>query len=131
MSITVTWDSPDKIAVRLDFPAEWTWQDLTEAFNEDDAYFDSVEYTVHMILNMKDIQMVPPNPMKHLRGIAQMITPQLGLVIMVGNSIWAQTVMEIFFKAYGQRASGLTGVESVEDLEQARQIIARNFPAID
>ncbi|MBN2305085.1 MAG: hypothetical protein JXQ72_11435 [Anaerolineae bacterium] len=124
MSISVAWDNSEKTAIRYDFDPMWTWQDFVAATQEDDALFDSVDHTVHLVLNMQQIKTFPSNPLQHLKRLSGHLNPQLGLIVCVGNNAWATKVLEIFYKVYGQRAEGLTGVESVHTLDEARQIIA-------
>lgn len=124
MGISIGWDDPAKTIIRYDFDPFWTWEDLRNAVQQDDALFDSVDHTVHLIFDMRQIEVVPANPLTQLRQVGSQIHPRLGLIVFVGTNAWAKMVLEIFYKVYGSRAEGLAGLESAATLEEARAIIA-------
>lgn len=124
MPITVVWDDEGHTAIRYDITDPWDWPDLLEAFTKDDDLIKSVNHAVHLILNFSESKTAPPDPMSRLKGIAGMVSSQVGLVIIVGASAWFQIVTTIFYKVYGPRTEGMVGLQTVETLEQARVAIA-------
>jgi hypothetical protein len=124
MGVSIEWDNEAKTAIRYNFEPFWTWQDFIEAARSDDALIDSVDHTVHLIFDVQHIEIVPANPLQHLKALGGGIHPRLGLIIFVGNNAWAKMVLEIFYQVYGARAEGLTGIHAVRTLDEARQIIA-------
>ena len=125
MGIRIFWDDDEKTVIRYEFEESWTWEDLIAAVQKDDELMAEVDHTVHLILDMRAIRDVPSNPMGHLRSIAGMVSPQLGLVIFVGTNRWAQALVEIFYKVYKSQVKGMSGVAVVATLDEAYAAIAQ------
>ncbi len=123
MKITVAWDNPERTIIRYDFADGWTWEDLFAAVAEDDSLMDTVDHTVHLIFNVQDTS-APPNPLSKMRGLSGQISPQLGLLVVVGSDAWFHRVTEIFYSVYGKNLEGMVGVRRADTLAQARQLIA-------
>jgi len=62
--------------------------------------------------------------MAQFPSVANVVHPRLGMIVFVGSDSWARTALEIFYKVYGRRLEGLSGVASVPTLDEARAIIA-------
>lgn len=126
MPITVSWDDAAHTAIRYDFTDPWTWEELLVALQQDDAMITSVDYPVHLIFNGEQTASVPPNPISRFKNISTIISPGTGQLILVGQNLWFQKVGELFYKVYGHRTEGLTGVQTASTLAEARAIIAKH-----
>lgn len=125
MSISVTWDNEQHTIIRYDLATGWTWQDLMQAFMDDDALFDSVDHVVHLVFRPVGETILPSNPVPYLGTLASMIKrSSVGLVVLVTTDRWAQKVGEIFYNVYGKTAPGIAGVMMAATLDEARAIIA-------
>ncbi len=125
MGISVHLDTPELSIVRYEFDAHWDWEDLFVATQEDDKLVAGRE-RFHLILDMRAVKAMPPNPTVKLRKLAEGVgaAAQLGLIVMVGQSRWAETILDIFYRVYGSQANSIGGVDSVQTLEQARALVA-------
>lgn len=125
MGITVHWDDPKLHIVRYEFDAHWDWADLFAATQEDDELVADHDH-FHLILDMRAVKAMPPNPTVKLRKLAEGVgaAAQLSLIVLVGQSRWAETILDIFYRVYGAHTSGIGGVDSVQTLEEARALIA-------
>lgn len=128
MGILVNWDSAEQTAVRYEFSAAWTWDEFFAALQQDDEMIASVSHTVHMILDFRQARTVPPNPGAQFRNVAQQVSDQLGLIIVVGNNMWFESVVQMFVKLFGSSMKGITGLKTVKTIEEAREIVANYSP---
>lgn len=124
MTIKVEWDSPEKIAIRYEFGEEWTWEEFIAAAQADDELFNSVDHTVHVIFDARQLRSIPSNPTGRMRDFYHLIHPRLGLLVFVGTNIRAEIVLGLFYKIYGQTTAGMTGLKFVHTLDEARALIA-------
>ncbi len=128
MGILVDWDNAEKTAIRYEFSATWTWSEFFAALQQDDEMIASVPHTVHMILDFRQARAVPPNPGAQFRSVAGQISDQLGLVIVVGNNMWFETVVQMFVKLFGSSVKGITGLKTFRTIEEARTAVANYSP---
>lgn len=124
MPVHVEWDNPEHTVIREDFIDPWTWEDYLVAASQDDEFIDSVDHTVHLMLNLTQTKSIPPNPFGYLQSVGADLSPNLGLILIVGGSMWAETIVNLFYKLYGSRSEGLMGVYSVDTREEAYELIA-------
>ena len=54
MSIQVNWANDTQNIVHLTFERGWTWDDLKGAIHQADALIDSMEHTVHLIIDIRN-----------------------------------------------------------------------------
>lgn len=123
MAISVDWDSPEHRAVLYVFAAEWTWDELIDAAQADDALLESVDHTVHAILDGSQVLRMPGNLTGRMHEFSPLIHPNLGLIILVGADKWAELILSLFYRIYGPNLAGLTGVRSVRTLDEARALV--------
>jgi hypothetical protein len=111
MAINVAWDSPEHRAVLYVFDAEWTWD-------------ESVDHTVHIILDGRQVRKMLGNITGRMHEFSPLIHPRLGLIILVGADMWAEIILSLFYRKYGQNLVGLKGVRCVLTLDDARALVA-------
>lgn len=54
MHIQVEWANHEQNVVHLTFQRGWTWDDLKQAIQRADTLIDSVEHTVHLIIDIRN-----------------------------------------------------------------------------
>ncbi len=107
MGIIVDWDTPEKTAVRLDFPEQCSWADFDQAIDELRALIGSVTHRVDVIstlpsrprvrirvysgIRLKDV-------LAHLGHTVSYIHTNTGSIVIVGASPIAQSFLSTFFK---------------------------------
>jgi hypothetical protein len=128
MAIKVAWDSPEHRTVLYVFDADWTWDELIEAAQADDPLIESVDHTVHIILDGRQARKMPGNITGRMHEFSPLIHPRLGLIILVGADMWAEIILSLFYRKYGQNLVGLKGVRCVLTLDDARALLAAYPP---
>jgi hypothetical protein len=124
MAIKADWDSPEHRAILYVFEEDWTWDELIEAARADDPLIESVDHTVHIILDGRQAKRMPGNPTGRMHEFSPLIHPRLGLIILVGADMWSEIILSLFYKKYGQNLVGLKGVRCVTTLDDARALVA-------
>lgn len=124
MGISIGWDNPEKTIIRYDFGQSWTWDDFWAALKADDELIGSVDHIVHLIMDFRLARFVPPNPGSKFRIIADQVSEQIGLIILVGANAWFLTVSQMFLDLYGSKIKGIVDIKMVPTLDEARAIIA-------
>lgn len=128
VAISVDWDNDEKNAIRYEFSEKWTWSEFFAALDQDDEMIASVPHTVHLILDFRQARVVPPNPGAQFRSVAQQVSDQLGMIIVVGTNMWFEMVVQMFVKLYGSSVKGITGLKTVKTLDEAHTAIANYSP---
>lgn len=54
MQIDVKWATEARNIVHLTFERGWTWDDLKQAIQQADKLIDSVEHTVHLLIDIRN-----------------------------------------------------------------------------
>lgn len=54
MPIDVKWANDAQNIVHLTFERGWTWEDLKQAIQQADKLIDSVEHTVHLLIDIRN-----------------------------------------------------------------------------
>lgn len=124
MGITVGWDNQELNTIRYEFDREWTWADLIAATKADDEIVAGHEH-FNLILDVRNVGSVPALPTVKPHQLAGEIGAggQLGLIVLVGRNRWAEAILQMVYRMYGNHASGIGGIEMVETLEEARALI--------
>ena len=88
MKITVDWYDPETKSILIyHFSDGWTWNDYINAGNEAVQLISSVPHTVHTIMDVRDVSLVPKGAITQMRR-AVSIEPQSnnGQYVIVGSN---------------------------------------------
>ncbi len=122
MNISTHWDDENKTIIRYDVEGKnWNWDDLHVAIDQVKAMLDDLDYKVDVIVHVQDVVQMPRNTMAHFRRMTANRHPNRGLSVFVGDSIFAQMLLEAFNKVYRGPAGR---VQLASSLEEARSLLA-------
>ena len=123
MTVQIYWDNDDKTIVRLDFRDSWTWDEAEAAVAKNTRMLDSVDHTVHAILDMSQSVDAPPLALTHTRNLIAKRHPRSGITVLVGANDVLSTFWKVFVQAYG-RLVRADRYGFAQTAEEARQLIA-------
>ena len=123
--IHVSFDNPDKTALRWDFAYHWTWDDFYASLQTGLGMRATVKEIpcVPIILNFKDSGPIPMGVLPHARAALEMMDPRDYLIVANGSG-FTRSLVEVV------RTLNPTAREKmmlVDTLEDARlMIVERN-----
>lgn len=86
MSVTIAWLNEDKNALYLKFTKPWDWTEFYAAYEQGRPMTDSVDHTVHIVLDFRDSgESLPPNFLTHFKYAATNAHPRRGAIIVVSK----------------------------------------------
>lgn len=123
MGIVSMWDTPDKLAVRVEFESEWSWAQLEAAISEIDGFIASVTHRVDVILDVEGTS-IPKDFLSAAKNLLANPEPRSneGRRIVVGATKVIRTAYTTLSKAFGDRLAGRE-VLFAETLGDARAIL--------
>jgi len=121
MGIAVSWDNPQRTIICFDFSQGWDWDDVYAASDQATTMLDSVEHTVHIIMDIRNGGKIPGDLMSHAERIASGHHPRRGMMIVVGANRLLRTVGGGLRKLF---PDATRNVIFASDLEEAYEIIA-------
>ena len=126
MSIFSRWDNLQQTIMQIVFEKGWTWADYVQAENEIDARLDSVDWQVHLIIDMRGAQALPGGSAlsEIMRSFAEG-HDNLGMVVIVG----ANKVLQLLLRTM-QRLTPSGSAQHIRfaaDPEEARGILRSVF----
>jgi hypothetical protein len=121
MGITICWDNEEKTAIRYVFEGLWDWDELWERSAQIRSMMNTVDHTVHLIIDMSGTSFLPQGTLNYFRVLLNTKHPQTGLTIFVGGNVYTRSLI-----TYHARASEMTflDVQHVTSLEAARGVIS-------
>lgn len=93
MSVTLSWNGPEKTALILSFMTPWTWEHYEAVSRDLTAAFASVSHTVDLVVDMTYAGRLPHDSLYQLRNVYGNDTPNLGRFIFVGATNEFKTMM--------------------------------------
>jgi hypothetical protein len=115
MSIQVSWDTEEKKAIRLDFAGQWTLQDFRVAVKEEFALAKSVTHQVDIISNLQNGAALPSNAFLQFKNTMNVSPENIGMVAIVGTSVFVKTMVSVFSKVYTKLGDQLLTADSLEE----------------
>ncbi|MEM6528308.1 MAG: hypothetical protein AAF653_08430 [Chloroflexota bacterium] len=98
--ITVSWTDSRRVALLLDFPDEWTWDDLYLIEETVHSYAAQVSYTVDLVYLLDGQNSLPRNCFRHMRSLADRYPDNIGLVIWTGCSRLTMEMIRSVARSY-------------------------------
>lgn len=121
MPIVVNWDDPEKTLLRWDFNGLWDWPQVFTATEQSVRMRQEVEHSVSIILNLERATPLKPGAINHTKTALSFSPEGRDLVVVAGQSVFVQSVVDIFRKMNVSMADKFVGVHSVNE---ARKLIA-------
>ncbi len=122
MDVNAQWDDENKTIIRYEVKGQnWNWDDLHATIDQVKTMLDKLDYKVDVIVHVQDVVRLPRDVMLHFRRMTANRHPNRGLSVFVGDSIFAQILLETFNKVYRGPAGR---VQLASSLEEARLLLA-------
>jgi hypothetical protein len=106
MTIRVQWDNTEKTIVRWDFDGSWEWNEYFVAQYESNCLLDSVDYLVDIIGNVQKSHLLPANALSVYRNSLKNVSPNIGIIVLVGSSSFIRQMVNIFMKVFRFKGPG-------------------------
>src|SRR5215207_1534292 len=84
MTIQVRWDNDAHTAVLVTFDGRFTWDEFERAWGETSALYETVDYPVDTIYDLRRIKVLPANMVSYMRRRFPSRHPKGGLIAAVG-----------------------------------------------
>ena len=121
MSIAICWDNDEKTALRYVFEGLWDWDELWERSAEIRSLMNTVDHTVHLIIDMSETSFLPQGALNYFRVLLNTKHPQTGLTIFVGGNVYTRSLIT-YHSRFNEDMP--LDVQHAISLEAARRIIA-------
>lgn len=115
MSINAEWDNDDQTVVRIEVHDPWTIEEYTEANARSWSLLETVEHTVHLILDFTHAYSFPKDLLSGAKITNSQIHPRQGLVIAVKISPYLHAIMKAAIRAFPRLGHNLFFAQTVQD----------------
>ena len=122
MAMTVEWYGEDKTVFYFVATKGWTWEDYYSAHDRAIEMLKEVDHTAHIVYDMTEADTIPNNALVHFKKMAQALPAQIGLSVVVSNSMLIRVIFNAFKTVTGDWARNYRFVTSVD---AALDLIAR------
>ncbi len=92
MAINVQWDNPEQTTVMVVFHRPWTWRDFDSAVERMLSLFNTVNYRVDVIFDIRDGGFPPPDAITHFKEVSEIDHPNGGLLVFVAPKVLVQFI---------------------------------------
>jgi len=123
MGIVVKWDNPEQTVIRFVYSGQWTFGDLFDAMGSAGELMDTVDHTVHGIIDMQDSKLMPNGVLSLGRNVTMRKHPHQGKSIVVGASGFARTLYDVYRKVY-RTTFDESAYGFASSLEEARRLLS-------
>jgi hypothetical protein len=121
VGIRVDWDNDEKTVIIVTLDTEWTWNDVQTINEKATILYESVDYVVDIIADVRDSRLVVTGILSYVRNLLTTPWhPHAGYVIVVGATISVRTLFEAAALAINKP---LSRIAFAQTLEEARAII--------
>lgn len=120
MSIKVTWDDNDKLAIRYDFNGVWDWIEFAWANTRAFSMMNTVSHEVSIILNLKNGVDMPIGAMSAIQQMLSLAPHNLGVIFATHCDRQAAYTFDMLRK-FDSTLAGLITLE--KDVDTARKSI--------
>lgn len=124
MTIITEWDNPQRTIIRLTLNNRWTWYEIREMRETAMSMLADVTHSeVHFIVDMRNADFLPENPLANFRRYSDIPLEKSGIVVIVGMGPKTRSIFNIFISVYRLLADRIRYMIA-DSLEEARAIIA-------
>jgi hypothetical protein len=115
MSITVKWFNDEHKIVHWDIEGAWNWDDVYLSLDEANALLDTVDHTVHTIVDVRNSPLIPGGTITQLKNLVNKQHPQAGISVFVTTNTFARSVFMMFSKLTGKAGERFRLVATPEE----------------
>lgn len=125
MAIDLAWDEQDTHIIRVNVSGDWTWEMMETALERAIGMMDSVDHTVHYIIDIREGRLDLGSALKQAQQAA---TPEThrneGIKVVVGANFMIRTLYTAYRKMI-ERMGKQQEFLFAETPEEARTLIAQ------
>jgi hypothetical protein len=97
MTINISWHNPQQTILYHTYKGEWSLEDFNQSFNEMSAFCDSVNHSVHNIIDVTESRLLPRgNVITQFRSTGRKLPDNVASICIVGDSIILQMISKAF-----------------------------------
>lgn len=122
MPITVRWDNEDKTIIYYVFDRRWTWDEFNVVYQDVYRMLDTVDHTVHAIVDLHNSQLLPADTLTHMRRLTFQQHDNGGITVIITTNFLAQSLYSILSGVYRK---ALEIFKLAPTVEEAYAIIER------
>ena len=100
MGITVQWDNSEQTIIRFIYTGAWSFGDLFDAMHDARTLMDTVDHTVHGIIDMRESKLMPNGALSLGRNVTMRKHPNQGRSVIIGASGFVRTLYDVYRKVY-------------------------------
>lgn len=125
MAIVLAWDEADQQIIQVQVSGNWTWDQMETALEEAIGMMDSVDHTVHFIIDIRNGQLDLGSALAQAQKAATPEThPNEGIKVVVGANFMIRTLYGAY-KTMMERMGKQQEFLFADTPEQARAMIAQ------
>ena len=113
MAITIEWDSNEQTSLLCEYRDKWTWEEFFAAGQKSTDMKNQVNHKVDLILDMSETT-IPNGVALKFRKIANLKTPNTGILVLVTNSDMVRMLFNLFTNIYSPAAKKYQIVNSID-----------------
>jgi hypothetical protein len=113
MAITIEWDNNEQTALLCEYRDKWTWEEFFAAGEKSMDMQNQVGHKVDLILDMRETT-IPNGVALKFRKIANIKTPNTGILVLVTNSDMVRMLFNLFTNMYSPAAKKYQIVNSID-----------------
>lgn len=118
MPITTAWDNDTQTLYRWNFTGHWTWEEFHRSLDEAEASILPLNTTVNLLIDLRQTDGLPSNPLHHIQNALHRKLPQIGTVVIVTQNHFVKLIFNII------RIIDRTDIQLVETLEDAYRLLS-------
>ena len=124
----VEWDNEECTIIRLEVNPIWTIDDYLYGVQEVNALMDTVDYKVHVIIDMRKSTAIPSGFLSAMRSQKNRTHHNMGVTVIVGAGALITTMFTMINKILYPKNTGTNFMTST--LESARELLNERIKVI-
>lgn len=123
MGTEVSWDNYEQTIARFQYSDTWSWDDCHRCAQLGKVMANSVSHPVTFIVDMRDSQAMPPNPMRHMRLMVSQVRKQhqKSIFVFVGADDFVRAICSAIYRIYLD-VRAFAEFHFVDTLDEARTL---------
>jgi len=123
MPLIASWVNEEKTIILLKHLGRWTWDEIFDVFQEGIQMLNTVDHTVHVLIDHSEDEGGPVNFVSELPRLASLsMPPNVGMLIQVGTTGVTRIGNQMFSRLYHK-------IYMADTLEEGFALIARRESA--
>ncbi len=121
MAIEVSWGNPERTVIRMDFAADWTYDEVFVALDDIADMLDAIQHPAITVADMSSSKFAPNISLNVYRRVAEsrfLNHPNLSVLCLMGVQTYVRMLVVTFSKLFPKAYRKFRMVETVEEALQ-------------